>query len=377
MKEQTKLNLQKQLICTAIVIVFMLAANSLAFAQTSYRVGDKIEVEYSKTWYKAEIIEVQDGKYKIHYDGWGSVHDEWVTATRMRSIGGKAPMENRNNDADNKIQNQADENKKSSEENKATVKYKPGDRVECDKASIGVWEKGTVMHFLPNDNEKDSGKYYRVRTDFLKEKGMYLAGNVCFADYIRPLNESALKATGKYKVGDLVEATTYSSSAWVPAKIIAVEGAFYKVRYDGYESRYDEMIDDLRIRPIGGKQTEKVNKTETTPKPNGVTQLMPGTAWSLRLYRKSKGYSGDGTVQTMLFCPDGTWDTVRYGFGTAGGVGQRGTYKMAGKNLTLKNGQDGQTESYTITKLDAGTFELSDGSDIIWRLFNGVKADCK
>lgn len=374
MKKQAKPIRQTVVFAAIISLVFMFAASSSAFAQTTYKVGDKIEVEYSKSWYKAEILEARDGKYKIHYDGWGSVHDEWVTPARMRRVGGETPIDNQNN-GDSQNQNQADEDNHSLPENKAT-KYKPGDRVECDQASIGVWEKGTVMHFLPQDNEKDSGKYYRVRTDSLKDKGMYLAGNVCFADSMRSLNEAALKTAGKYQVGDRVEATSYSSSAWIPAKIIRIEGAFYQVRYDGYESKYDEMIDDFRIRPIGGGK-QKPDKTETTPKPDGVNQLAPGTAWSLRLYRQSKGYSGDGTVQTMLFCPDKTWDTVRSGFGTAGAVGQRGTYKMAGKNLTLKNGQDGQTESYTITKLDAGTFELSDGSDIIWRLFNGVKADCK
>lgn len=98
----------------------------------------------------------------------------------------------------------------------------------------------------------------------------------------------------------------------------------------------------------------------------------------VRLYRKSKGYSAD-RVMTMLFCPNGTGTLCASDpTGNAGAVGEDGTYKVAGKTLTLKNGQGGQPpESFTITWLDAKTVELSDGSDIIWRLFDGVKSDCR
>lgn len=368
MKKQIKTNRRTTLFTHIVAVVFIFAANSLTFAQTDYKVGDKIEAKDGGKWYKARIIEAKDGKFKIHYDSYDAVMDVWATPEYIRRIGGDTPTTN-----EKKTGNQTQE--PTSVANKA-AKYKPGDRVECDKASIGVWEKGTVMPFAPDDTNKNSGNFYRVRLDSFVKGGLYLAGHECRTENIRPLGETSLKASGKYKVGDRIEAQN-SYLSWLPAKIIAANGAFYTVRYDSRDERYDETIDDLRIRKIGGKQAENADKSKNpetvSPKPNAAAQLMPGTAWSLRLYNKSKGYSADGTIMTMLFCTNGRYDMVRRGLSAA----PNGTYKMAGKNLTLKNGQGGQTETYTISSPAAGTFELSDGSDIIWRLFDGVRTDCK
>lgn len=372
MRKQIKTNWQTIVFTTIAAIVFIFAANSLSFAQTAYKVGDKIEVVDGGKWYKAQIIEAKDGQFKIHYEGYSATMDVWVSPDRLRRIGGDIPTTTKNN-----VGSQTQE--QTSVTNQAT-KYKPGDRVECDKASIGIWEKGTVVPFLPDDTNKNSGNFYRVRLDSFNKGGLYKAGHECRTENIRPINETPIRASGKYKVGDQIEAQN-ANHTWLPAKVIGVEGAFYKVRFDNRDSRHDESVSDDRIRPSGTteKEAEVENAARDNPKPTAAATTLPGSAWSLRLYRKSKGYSADGTVMTMLFCPDGTWDTVRYGLapGNAGAVGQRGTYKVAGNRLTLKNGQGGQTESYTITWLDAKTVELSDGSDIIWRLFDGVKSDCK
>ena len=358
MKKQIKIDPHTIVFTTIAALVFMFAASSLALAQADYKVGDKVEVKDGGRWYKAEIIGTKDGEFRIHYDGYDPVMDVWVLPDRIRRIGGPDP----------------------STINKAT-KYKPGDRVECDKASIGVWEKGTVVPFLPDDTNKNSGNFYRVRLDSFDKGGLYKAGHECNTVNIRPINEAPIRASGKYKVGDQIEARN-ANNTWLPGKVIAVEGAFYKVRFDNRDSRHDESVSDDRIRPFGTTEKEAAAKdaVRNNPKPAGVAATtLPGSAWSLRLYRKSKGYSADGTVMTLLFCPNATWDVVRTGLtpGNAGAVGQRGTYRVAGKTLTLKNSQDGKTESYAINWLDARTVELSDGSDIIWRLFDGVKADCK
>lgn len=52
---------------------------------SSYVVGDKVQVLWKGTWYKSTILETnREGKYKIHYDGWGAQWDEWVTPDRMK-----------------------------------------------------------------------------------------------------------------------------------------------------------------------------------------------------------------------------------------------------------------------------------------------------
>lgn len=50
-----------------------------------YSVGEKVNVEWKGKWYPSTIIEAgTDGKYKIHYEGWGKEWDEWVPTGRMK-----------------------------------------------------------------------------------------------------------------------------------------------------------------------------------------------------------------------------------------------------------------------------------------------------
>lgn len=70
-------------------------------------------------------------------------------------------------------------------------KYKPGDRVECDKASIDYWEKGTIMPFVKGD--ATNGERYRVRIDSHARGGMYLEGLLCKVENIRPIPGAAFK----------------------------------------------------------------------------------------------------------------------------------------------------------------------------------------
>lgn len=43
-----------------------------------------VMVEWKGTWYPAEILKTEGGKFLIHYLGYGSEWDEWVTAERVR-----------------------------------------------------------------------------------------------------------------------------------------------------------------------------------------------------------------------------------------------------------------------------------------------------
>ncbi len=51
-----------------------------------WKVGDKLSVEWNGKWYPAVIKEIKEGKYKIHYDGYGDNWDEWVTTARMKKL---------------------------------------------------------------------------------------------------------------------------------------------------------------------------------------------------------------------------------------------------------------------------------------------------
>jgi hypothetical protein len=53
-------------------------------AETKFKKGQKVEANWKGTWYKAEIVEVNGGKYKIHYTGWGDKWDEEVDESKLR-----------------------------------------------------------------------------------------------------------------------------------------------------------------------------------------------------------------------------------------------------------------------------------------------------
>jgi len=52
--------------------------------RSDFKVDDHVMIEWSGAWYKGKILEVKDGRYKVHYDGWTSKYDEWVPASRLK-----------------------------------------------------------------------------------------------------------------------------------------------------------------------------------------------------------------------------------------------------------------------------------------------------
>lgn len=57
--------------------------------QLKYNVGEKIEIEWSGSWYKGIVLENQGEKYKVRYDGWGELYDEWLYPNRIRKLSSK------------------------------------------------------------------------------------------------------------------------------------------------------------------------------------------------------------------------------------------------------------------------------------------------
>ena len=69
-------NIIKLLCATTLLLAF-----SSAFA---LGVGDSVKVNWKGKYYAAKIISQSDGHFRIHYKGYDSSWDEWVTASRMR-----------------------------------------------------------------------------------------------------------------------------------------------------------------------------------------------------------------------------------------------------------------------------------------------------
>ncbi|AOS44725.1 Agenet domain protein [Lacunisphaera limnophila] len=51
-----------------------------------WRAGDRVEGLSYGAWYPATVLEVGGGKWKVHYDGYGSSSDEWLPAEKLRPI---------------------------------------------------------------------------------------------------------------------------------------------------------------------------------------------------------------------------------------------------------------------------------------------------
>jgi hypothetical protein len=51
-------------------------------------VGEKVRVAWTGGWYDATVLELGQGNYKVHFDGWASSWDEWVAPERIRRADG-------------------------------------------------------------------------------------------------------------------------------------------------------------------------------------------------------------------------------------------------------------------------------------------------
>ncbi len=66
-------------------LVFSYAASAADADQPAGEgVAQKVRVEWNGEWYPAEILKQEGDKYLIHYDGYASSWDEWVTKDRIK-----------------------------------------------------------------------------------------------------------------------------------------------------------------------------------------------------------------------------------------------------------------------------------------------------
>lgn len=69
----------------------------------AYYVGDKLESMDNGVWYPVTILEIKDGKYKIHWDGYDDSYDKWVNAGELRKKGSTGATEYKSVWGDNRI----------------------------------------------------------------------------------------------------------------------------------------------------------------------------------------------------------------------------------------------------------------------------------
>lgn len=76
----------------ALIICLVLLAVACG-KKKEWKVGDKVLAKSSGMWYEATILELADnGKYKIHYEGWSNTWDETLSTDRLANVGDHKPM---------------------------------------------------------------------------------------------------------------------------------------------------------------------------------------------------------------------------------------------------------------------------------------------
>lgn len=57
-----------------------------AVRKGSWKVGDRVEAKSYGLWYAATIIEAEDARWKVKYDGYSDSSNEWVNLDRLRAL---------------------------------------------------------------------------------------------------------------------------------------------------------------------------------------------------------------------------------------------------------------------------------------------------
>ena len=111
--------------------------------------GDRVEVKWGGQWYKAEILEAKNDLYRIHYEGYGSNWDEWVTPGRIRPTATVQSVQ------DQPTMSQLATSTKSGHQ-PSGGSWKVGDKVEAWNVT---WYKATILEIGTGQYKG----YYKVR----------------------------------------------------------------------------------------------------------------------------------------------------------------------------------------------------------------------
>jgi hypothetical protein len=65
----------------------VLLGSAPAWSQPAAAPGQAVEVLWNSKWYAGRVLETDGARTKIHYEGWPSHWDEWVTPDRLRPAG--------------------------------------------------------------------------------------------------------------------------------------------------------------------------------------------------------------------------------------------------------------------------------------------------
>ncbi len=276
--------------------LFMFAATSITFAQADYKVGDKIEVQYTGggSWFKAEVLETKDGSYKIRYNGYGSSYDEWVTPAKMRRIAGALPTTGQMGAG------------------AATTNFKVGDKVEAYAG--GAWYKGAVIdaqatsykiHFDGWGNSFDEW----VQADNVRRIDGAAAANTQSVPNAPAAQQTRTGKLNKYGTRDARSCADTKAPARGPITA-ALAKQYFVCQAEGVSGAYLYLVENERVEVGGGRPYNpgqesapqidpskplyairgSYTRYQCLPEDAGMNSSAPGKNCTRTEHRKATGY---------------------------------------------------------------------------------------
>ncbi|CAJ0912308.1 6736_t:CDS:10 [Entrophospora sp. SA101] len=178
-------------------------------AQYGFELYKRVKVFYSDGgWYSATMMDVKDGRIRVHFDGWSDYFDEWIPAGSQRM-------------------------------KEMTIE----EIVEAQKKLDGLSNTSLTSIENPLEDSFDFSDFYFARNTRRSARN----------DVILTDGNILAKLKTRFKLGNKIEVRDRLRE-WMPATIIASKGCRILIHYDDVPAFYDEWIDitsdRLRVRQI-------------------------------------------------------------------------------------------------------------------------------
>jgi hypothetical protein len=205
-------------------------------------------------WYPATMVDVEDGRIRVHFDGWSDYFDEWIPAgsQRMRDMTleeiieaqkaleqlDKETLEQR--EIIYKPQKRRRSNLKRTTQSSSTVTPSNGVSKSIDSTGTANSKADADSNLLDqqSDHSTDSlisfdwNEYYFGRDTRRSLRNDKLLSN----------SDVLAKLKSRFKPGNQIEVRDRLKE-WVPATIIETKGCRVLIHYDDVPAFYDEWID--------------------------------------------------------------------------------------------------------------------------------------
>lgn len=110
----------------------------LSLTVQAQKVGDKVQIESTGSWYPGKVLEVKEGQFFVAYDGWSETFNEWVGPDRIKGATTEAAPS-------------------------ALTKFKVGDKVEVEYGMVPepatIMEVGENKYHIKYDNSLFGDKW--------------------------------------------------------------------------------------------------------------------------------------------------------------------------------------------------------------------------